>query len=131
MTPLQATLYAVGSVCIFWAALVGVASVVAHSRVRWWVTPMGRHLMAYMTVIAAVLVLSCVRILLGDSVQFQVLRMIVFVGVPVVMTHRLWLQIRAQRSQPPAGPVQGAGDDERRDADRDHEHEDAGRDPER
>ena len=98
MSPLQGTLYIIGSICIVWAALVGVASVVVHSRVRWWVTPMGRHLMAYMSVIAAVLVLSCIRIVFGDSTGFQILRMIVFVGVPVVMTHRLWLQIQAQRA---------------------------------
>jgi FtsH-binding integral membrane protein len=87
-----------GNVLIHWAALVGVASVVVHSRVRWWDSPMGRHLMAYMTVIAAVLVLSVIRIDTGDTWWFGVLRLVVFAGVPVVMTQRLWLQIQAQRA---------------------------------
>lgn len=97
-----------GNVLIWWAALVGVLSVVVHSRVRWWDSTMGRHLMAYMTVIAAVLVLSSVRIILGDSWWFALLRLLVFIGVPIVMTQRLYLQIKAQRAtngktpQPPA-----------------------------
>lgn len=87
----------IGNALIIWSALVGVASVVVHSRVRWWATEVGRHLMAYMTVIAAVLVLSSVRIVIGDSWGFQVIRLVVFAGVPLAMMWRLKLQVRAQR----------------------------------
>lgn len=86
-----------GSVLIIWAALVGTASVVVHARVQWWRTEMGRHLMAYMSVIAVVLVLSCLRIFFGDTWWFSLLRLITFVGVPIVMTQRLMLQVKAQR----------------------------------
>lgn len=95
----QALLRIAGNVLIHWAALVGVASVIVHSRVRWWDSPMGRHLMAYMGVIAAVLVLSVIRIHIGDSWWFALLRLLVFVGVPIAMTQRLWLQIQAQRAE--------------------------------
>jgi hypothetical protein len=89
----------IGNILIWWAAIVGTASVVVHARVRWWDSEMGRHLMAYMTVIAAVLVLSVLRTIVGDSWWFALVRLIVFIGVPVAMTQRLWLQIKAQRAE--------------------------------
>jgi hypothetical protein len=89
----------VGNFLIFWAAAVGVASVVAHARVPWRRSEMGRHLMAYMSAIAAVLVLSCVRIVAGDAPWFQLLRLVVFVAIPVTMTWRLRLQLKARRRQ--------------------------------
>lgn len=95
----------IGNVLIHWAAIVGVASVVVHARVPWQTSPMGRHLMYYMSIIAAVLVLSCIRVWFGDSWWFSTLRLLVFVGVPLVMTQRLVLQVRAQRSPScPAAP---------------------------
>jgi hypothetical protein len=96
MTP-QTLVHLVGTVLIHWAAAAGVASVVAHLRVRWWDTEMGRHLMAYMSAVALVLLLSCVVNDVGDSSWFQVLRLVVFVAIPLVMTWRLWLQLKAQR----------------------------------
>jgi hypothetical protein len=96
MTP-QPLVHLVGTVLIHWAAAAGVASVVVHSRVRWWDTEMGRHLMAYMSAFALVLLLSCVVNDVGDSAWFQVLRLVVFVAIPLVMTWRLWLQLKAQR----------------------------------
>jgi hypothetical protein len=101
----QTLLHNLGTVLIHWAALVGVASVVMHSRVRWRETEMGRHLMAYMGAYAVVLVLSCIALdtlppappAPGDSLWFQILRLVTFVAIPLVMTQRLWLQIKAQR----------------------------------
>ncbi len=86
----------VGNILLFWSAAVGVASVAVHARVPWWRSEMGVHLMCYMVVVGTVLVLSCVRIIFGDSEGFRTARLLVFVGVPIVMTHRLILQIRAQ-----------------------------------
>ena len=91
---------------IVWAAAVGVASVIVHSRVRWWASEMGRHLMAYMTVIAAVLVLAVIRMLAGDTWWFQLVRLVVFLGVPIVMTSQLRLQIKARRAGPAAHPAE-------------------------
>jgi len=97
-----------GNGLIFWAASVGVASVIVHARVEWWRSEMGRHLMAYMSVIAAVLALSCLRIIFGDSPWFSLLRLAVFTGVPIAMTQRLVLQLKAQRvareMEPPTPP---------------------------
>lgn len=90
-------LIVIGNVLLAYCAVVGTASVVAHLRVPWRATQIGRHLMAYMGVIALVFVLGVVRLVIGDSLPFAILRTIVFVGVPIVMTQRLVLQIRAQR----------------------------------
>ena len=114
-------LRAVGNGLILWSAAVGIASVIVHARVPWWRTQMGRHLMAYMTVIAAVLTLSSVRVFTGDTWWFAVLRVVVFFGVPLAMTQRLWLQIKAQRDDarqekhprpvPPPAPRKDPNDD--------------------
>jgi len=87
----------IGNAALCWAAAVGVASVIVFSRVRWWSTAIGTHLMAYQSVIAAVLVLGVIRLALGDTWWFSLLRLIVFLCVPIVMTQRLVLLIRAQR----------------------------------
>lgn len=94
---MQQTLQLIGSLLLTWAAIVGTASVCVHSRVRWRASRMGRHLMAYMAVVAAVLDLGVIRWIFGDSAAFQLLRLVVFVGVPMVMTQRLWLQVAAYR----------------------------------
>lgn len=87
----------VGNGLLAWAALVGTASVVLHSRVPWWRSRMGQHLWCYMLVMAVVLDLGVIKLVIGDSLPFQTLRLVTFVGVPIVMTWRLWLQIQAQR----------------------------------
>jgi hypothetical protein len=93
------------SVLVVWAAIVGVLSVVLHSRVAWRATPMGRHLMFYMGVIAAVLTLSSLRILFTWNANwFLILNVMVFAFVPLAMTQRLWLQWRAQH------PIELPGD---------------------
>lgn len=95
---------ALGNVLIFWAAAVYAASAVVHLRVFDRRNPMSVHLLAYMWTLAVVLILSCIRITLGDSWWFQLLRTVVFVGVPIVGTWRLWLQLAAQREDRPRPP---------------------------
>jgi len=87
----------IGNGLIFWAAAVSTASVLVHARVPWRHSEMGRHLMAYMGALALVLVLSCVRLVVGDAPWFQTLRLIVFVAIPLTMTWRLWLQVKTHR----------------------------------
>lgn len=87
----------VGSILLTYCAAVGTASVYVHSRVDWRATQMGRHVMYYMAAITLTLDLGVIRFLFGDSPWFQALRTVVFLGIPVVMTQRLYLLIRAQR----------------------------------
>jgi hypothetical protein len=87
----------IGDLLIYWATAVGALSVIWHARVPWRSTPMGRHLMAYMGSIAAVFLLISIRNVFGDSHWFEILRVVVFVAVPVTMTWRFWLQVKARR----------------------------------
>ncbi len=101
----------IGNVLIHWAAVVGAASVIVHSRVDWRASPMGRHLMFYMTAIEVVLILSCIRIDAGgDTWWFALVRLVTFIGVPLAMSQRLWLQIKAQRAAASAPPVADASE---------------------
>jgi hypothetical protein len=93
----QALLRLVTIVLMVWAALVGTASVVVHLRVFDPTSPISRHLLGYMTAIAVVLDLSVLALLPGDTVWFQLIRLVAFAAVPIFMTQRLILQLRAQR----------------------------------
>lgn len=104
----QALLQAIGNVLFVWSALVGTASVIVHLRVFDRRSVMSRHLLAYMIAIALVLDLGVIKLVTGDSWGFQLLRLVTFIGIPLVMTWRLLLQIQAQRSPrstPPLGVV--------------------------
>lgn len=86
----------VGNVLIFACAVGATLSVLVYRLVPWRGTEWGRHLMAYMVSIAAVLDLSCLRILFGDSAWFQLVRLAVFASMPFVIWWRLWLLVKAQ-----------------------------------
>lgn len=94
----QLTPQLIGNVLLFWSATAATLSVTLHARVPWRTSRVGRHLMAYMLAIAAVLDLGCIRVVIGDSHTFQVIRLVTFVGVPIVLTWRLWIQWDVQRS---------------------------------
>lgn len=88
-----------GDVLVFVSALVATASVVVHAGVSppWWRTHIGKHLMYYMASVAAVLDLSAIRLVAGASLDtpwFQIVRVVVFATVPVVLSWRLWIQVR-------------------------------------
>jgi hypothetical protein len=81
------------------AALATGFVVVYLSVAQWWRSEMGRHLIAFNAVIAAVLWLSVVRVFVpgsADLVWFNWLRLVVFAGVPVVLGWRLWMLIKVQ-----------------------------------
>jgi hypothetical protein len=87
----------IGNALIVLSAIEALAFVAMYSVVaRWWRSEVGRNIMALMGVIAAVLVLSTIRIIFGDNSWFAWLRLGVFAGVPVVLARRLWLLWRVQ-----------------------------------
>lgn len=89
------------TVLLHWASIVGILSVVMHSRVNWRSTVMGRHLMFYMGIFASVLVLTSLRLIFGwTNPWFGLVYVVLFTGVPVAMTQRLWLQWKAQQESP-------------------------------
>jgi hypothetical protein len=87
----------IGDVLFVASAIPAVASVLVFARVPWWRTPLGRHLMSYMAVIAAVLGLGCLRLVIGQPPAFEAIRTAVFALVPVVMWWRLIVLVQAQR----------------------------------
>jgi hypothetical protein len=87
----------IGNVLLCYTAAVAVLSVVLHLLTPWWRSEMGRHLTIKAAVFALVLVLGVVRVIIGDSPVFQILRTCVFALVPVVLTWRVWLQLKARR----------------------------------
>ena len=60
--------------------------------------------MYYMFAMALVLDLGVIKLIFGDSSAFQLLRLVTFVGVPIVMSWRLYLQVVAQRAA--RGPIE-------------------------
>jgi hypothetical protein len=87
----------IGNVLIFLALAPTLAFVVLyHLRVDWRASEMGRHVMTFMALIAALLLVAVLRQFVGDSTWFQVVRMCVFAGLPYVLFQRLWLLLRAQ-----------------------------------
>lgn len=90
----------VGNVLLMVLTAESVAFVVLYAWwARWWESATGRHLMAFMATFAAVLLLSVLRLVLHDSITWQVLRLAVFAGLPVVVGQRLWLLYHAQHPQ--------------------------------
>ena len=90
-----------GNIVVTIAAVLGWIFVVQyHLSAPWWRSEMGRHMMTYSAVVAAVLTLSVVRIVGGaglDTPWFVLLRLIVFCGVPVAIGWRIVILWRAQR----------------------------------
>ena len=93
------TLRTVGTVIYVAMAAVGTLSVIVHSRVRWWATQMGRHVMVYMLSIAVVLDLGVIRLLVGDTAWFAAVRVAALAVVLAAMTQRLYLQVAARRGR--------------------------------
>lgn len=100
---LISALFATGFVVLYWLTA------------PWWRSPFGRNIMSLMGVIAAVLVLSAIRVfapVTADVLWFAVLRLIVFAFVPVVLGMRLWLLWKVQvryRDREPTDAVQPNG----------------------
>lgn len=88
----------IGDALVVYCAAIGVASVFVHAgvRPRWWTNLWGTHLMVYMAALSGTFVVAAVRIVVGASLDtpwYAVLRMVVFVLVPVAMTQRLAIQV--------------------------------------
>lgn len=95
----QTVINMVGTVLYLATCLLGTASVAVHFRVAWYRSTMGRHLMAYMGALALTLDLGLAKLLLGDSLGFQIARLAAFAAIPLVMGQRLYLQVQAQRTE--------------------------------
>jgi hypothetical protein len=71
-----------------------------HAMAPWWRSQMGRNVMTYGLVVAAVLSLSVVRVAFDAVVEtpwFSILRLVLFAGVPVAIGWRIAILLRVQR----------------------------------
>ena len=91
----------VGNTLVWLAAFPAVASVVMFSRVRWWRSQWGRHVMVYMSSVALVLLLAALRQVIGDSLVFYWLRTAAFGLVTVALWWRLVIVVSAYREGEP------------------------------
>jgi hypothetical protein len=85
------------------AVLAWAFCVLYHFLAPWWRSTMGRNVMTYGLVVAAVLSLSVVRLAFGAAVDtpwFSVLRLVVFAGVPLAIGWRIAILVRLQIRNP-------------------------------
>lgn len=103
-----------GDIALVLWTVPAVAAPIVYSRVPdWRRTPLGRHLMSYMVVIAFVSVLGCYRLAFNSNIVWEVARLIGYAGVVVV----LWWRLRVV-AQTWFDAVRDASAAERRESDR-------------
>lgn len=79
------------------AALAWAVCVLYHLSARWWVSEVGRHVMTFTGILAAVLTLWTAGALWSDGgAAWRVARLVAFTGVPVCLAWRLWILYRLQ-----------------------------------
>lgn len=89
----------IGDVVLFATTAGAVLSVLLYSRVPWYKSPIGRHVMSYMSAIASVLVTVSIRNIIGPFPLYDYLRLGTFSLVGVVVWWRLFVLIRARRNR--------------------------------
>lgn len=85
----------VGNVLLVVAVIPAVVSPIVYSRVTWWRSRWGIHLMSYMLAIAFVLLLGVVRIFFHDTNWFEGLRAFSYVLLVAVLWWRMFFIIQA------------------------------------
>jgi hypothetical protein len=85
----------IGNLFLVLSAIPAVASVVVFARVSWWRSRWGRHLMAYMTAMAFLLVIGVLRIFFVDAWWFFILRMLGYAALVGVLWWRMFYVIQA------------------------------------
>lgn len=98
MGPVRDQLILVGNFLLVFTALLALACVASQAMLaRWWETPAGRHVMAFQSVLAAVLTLWASRVWFPDAGWLVVARFVAFAGVPVVLGWRLAIILKTWR----------------------------------
>jgi hypothetical protein len=92
----QVSVETAGNVLLVAVAVPAVLCVLAYARVPWWRTEIGRHLMAFMAIVALLTCLGVVRIVFHPA-WFDALRTALFALFPVVVWWRFLLILKEQR----------------------------------
>jgi hypothetical protein len=89
----------IGNVLLVLSALIATAFIVVyHWSALWWRSHDGRHVMAFMASLAMVLDLAMLRLVVGRPEWFEAVRTLTFVTIPVVLSWRFAILIKAQFS---------------------------------
>lgn len=100
----------VGNVLIFTTTVIALELVWRYHRVSggaWRYTSIGKHVMSFMGIIAWVLLLSTTRLIMVDIFHtadfwwFQALRVISFLGIPIVLLWRRRIIVGAHKNKNP------------------------------
>ncbi len=89
----------IGDALLYITALGATLSVLVYSRVPWWRSPIGRHAMAYMSAIAAVVDMGALRHIIGPYWLYDEVRAITYASVGFVIWWRLVVLIKARTVQ--------------------------------
>jgi hypothetical protein len=90
-----------GNALLILAAIPSALSVVIFSRVSWWQSRWGRHLMAYMSAVATITVLGCIKLVFGTHEWYQILRAGAYVALVYVLWWRMVFVWQAYREGSP------------------------------
>lgn len=90
-----------GDVLLILAAIPSIAAPIIFSRVTWWRSRWGIHLMAYMAAVALVLILGLFRLAFGTHVWFEMLRAFSYILLVVVLWWRMFFVLQAFREGSP------------------------------
>lgn len=78
-----------GNILLILATIPAILSVVIYTRVKWYRSKWGVHLMTYMVTMALVLILGIVRIFFAEADWFYPLRAAVYVAMTVILWWRM------------------------------------------
>jgi hypothetical protein len=84
-----------GNVFLVLCAIPALISPIVYSRVTWWRSRWGIHLMAYMSAMAAVFTLGVIRLVYHDTFWFNVVRAVAYLCLVIVLWWRMLFVIQA------------------------------------
>lgn len=100
---------AVAHVLTVASAFPAVAFVVTYFRVNWHATAIGRHMMAFMTVCAAILVLATTVAIFGEYRGVDYLRVVVWLAINIIFWWRWIVLVNVLRGKYPAPKCPNCG----------------------
>lgn len=86
-----------GNILLILAAIPAIASVAIYSRVKWYKSKWGIHLMSYMIAMAAILTLGIVRMFFVDAVWFPPLRATAYTAMTGILWWRMLYVYKAYK----------------------------------
>ena len=88
----------IGNALVIFTAILSTFFVVYYQKVApWWHSEAGRHLMSFSASLAVLFDLAVIRIFWGGALWFEVVRLVLFIALPVNFVWRILLLYKAQQ----------------------------------